>query len=380
MLKKLTIFFIFMMIFGEAFGITIIGTSYRLLFLFLSFSTLLLYILFNKMKYTKCDILPFYLSAFSLIFTLLSFPFWSGTHNIYSYVGIPVAFIVYFIDFKFANKLVKYILLLTLILGCVEFFTKKYLFINEINGIEFNEKMMGGTSGVFRAKVIFYGPTVLGMFVSAAYLLNYKKFSFLIIAIITSFFANARLGVILLAVPLLSILLKENYRRYLMITIIIFIVIIAYSLTNSSESIERLLDVNKEGSQDARIFYWISGIMQFINYPITNILFGNNGLFTSIYENNPESGWICLLTDNGIVGFLFYLLPLVYCLFKFFIRKEYFLSLIVLIFIAFNFAITYHLSGTGNLMYWLIMFELLNKAKFGYSKLELSTISSNALK
>ena len=25
-------------------------------------------------------------------------------------------------------------------------------------------------------------------------------------------------------------------------------------------------------------------------------------MFYELYDNNPESGWICLLTDNGIVG------------------------------------------------------------------------------
>jgi len=134
------------------------------------------------------------------------------------------------------------------------------------------------------------------------------------------------------------------------------------------------MSVGESGSQSARIDFWLSGLNLFFNYSLPYLFFGDNGLFYELYDNNPESGWICLLTDNGIVGFLFYLIPLVYCFFRFLGQKEYFLTLIVLVFAAFNFAITFHLSGTGNLMYWLIMFEFLNKAVYGYSKLGLNSI------
>ena len=79
---------------------------------------------------------------------------------------------------------------------------------------------------------------------------------------------------------------------------------------------------------------------------------------------------ICLLTDNGVIGFFFYLLPLLYCLHRFLINRKWYNLMLTLLFIVFNFTITGHLSGTGNFMYWLVVFELFNKAKYGCGKLD----------
>ncbi|MEG0796743.1 MAG: O-antigen ligase family protein [Odoribacter sp.] len=363
-LGKIVIISIFILIFGEAYGITLIGSLYRPLFTSISIALLLCYFIINGVHYTKLDIIPFRLVLCSIILLAISLPFWSGTHNMYSYYGIVVAFLVYMIDFKYANKLIIYLVYLTLILSGYEFFTHHYLFFNELNGIEFNEQIFGGSIGVFRAKGLLYGPTILGMFVAGAYLLNYKKIDVLLIAIVASFFANARLGIVLLLVPLCLFVLKKENRKYILLVIIVFAIIIIYSLNNASIAIDRLISVGDEGSQDARIYYWTQGIIQYMNYPLKNLIFGNNGLYYAINENNPESGWICLLTDNGIVGFLFYFIPLIYCLSKFIRNRNFTLIVITLLFITFNFAITFYLSGTGNLLYWLIMFKLINEAKY----------------
>lgn len=373
-LSRLPVFIIFVMIFGEAYGVTIIGNLYRIILGVLGCLSLFIYVIFHKIKYTNLDLLPFLYTLIALFLLLVSIFFWSGTHNIYSYLGLVVALLVYVIDFDFSNKLIRFLLILTFLLAGIEFLTKQYLFINVVRGIEFDEKLMGGTVGVFRSKGLFYGPTILGMFVAGAYLLNYKKFSYLFLALLSSFFANARLGIVLLSIPLFFMIIKKENRKYFLIIILAFIALITYSLSNSSQSIERLMSVGESGSQSARIDFWLSGLNLFFNYSLPYLFFGDNGLFYELYDNNPESGWICLLTDNGIVGFLFYLIPLVYCFFRFLGQKEYFLTLIVLVFAAFNFAITFHLSGTGNLMYWLIMFEFLNKAVYGYSKLGLNSI------
>jgi len=369
-LSRFPVFIIFLMIFGEAYGVTVIGNLYRIILGVLGCLSLFIYVIFHKIKYTNLDLLPFLYTLIALFLLLVSLFFWSGTHNIYSYLGLVVALLVYVIDFDFSNKLIRFLLILTFLLAGIEFLTKQYLFINVVRGIEFDEKLMGGTVGVFRSKGLFYGPTIFGMFVAGAYLLNYKKFSYLFLALLSSFFANARLGIVLLSIPLFFMIIKKENRKYFLI----IIALITYSLSNSSQSIERLMSVGESGSQSARIDFWLSGLNLFFNYSLPYLFFGDNGLFYELYDNNPESGWICLLTDNGIVGFLFYLIPLVYCFFRFLGQKEYFLTLIVLVFAAFNFAITFHLSGTGNLMYWLIMFEFLNKAVYGYSKLGLNSI------
>lgn len=74
---------------------------------------------------------------------------------------------------------------------------------------------------------------------------------------------------------------------------------------HAGTSVERLLALSEGENQNARIYYWTKGINLFLDYPLQSIIFGNNGYYNSIYDNNPESGWICLLTDNGVIGFFF---------------------------------------------------------------------------
>ena len=267
-LSRLPVFIIFVMIFGEAYGVTIIGNLYRIILGVLGCLSLFIYVIFHKIKYTNLDLLPFLYTLIALFLLLVSIFFWSGTHNIYSYLGLVVALLVYVIDFDFSNKLIRFLLILTFLLAGIEFLTKQYLFINVVRGIEFDEKLMGGTVGVFRSKGLFYGPTILGMFVAGAYLLNYKKFSYLFLALLSSFFANARLGIVLLSIPLFFMIIKKENRKYFLIIILAFIALITYSLSNSSQSIERLMSVGESGSQSARIYFWLSGLNLFFYYSL----------------------------------------------------------------------------------------------------------------
>ena len=120
------------------------------------------------------------------------------------------------------------------------------------------------------------------MFVAGAYLLNYKKFSYLFLALLSSFFANARLGIVLLSIPLFFMIIKKENRKYFLIIILAFIALITYSLSNSSQSIERLMSVGESGSQSARIYFWLSGLNLFFYYSLPYLFFGDNGLFRCV--------------------------------------------------------------------------------------------------
>lgn len=373
--KKIIVLSIFLMLFGEAFGETLVGSAYRYLFVSANVVMLAVYLMIGKTKIDRLDRFPVTATVLSWVLLLVSILFWDFYHNIYSYAGIFVAMVAYLLDFKYANKLIVWLVYLSLGLTAFEFFTHKLLFVNTIRGIEFDEYIFGGSLGVFRAKGLFYGPTVLGMFMVTAFLLNSKNVWLLLAAILSCFFANARLGIVLLAVPFLFLLFRRKNLIYLFPAIVLCIFLIGYTYTQSaSVSLERFAALAESGSQSARLYFWEKGIELFSNYPLKYILFGNNGYYSYTYQNNPESGWICLLTDNGITGFLFYLLPLLYCLDKFVKRKEWNSLMLTAILIAFNFAITGHLSGTGNLMYWLVVFELYNKARYGYGKLDKITL------
>lgn len=367
-LKKTIIALIFILLFGEAYGITLIGTSYRYIFSGICIIALIIYnySFLPYLELKKKDKFPLQYTIISYILIAVSYPFWGDTHNIYSYIGISVAFLVYSIDFNTANKIIRFIAVLSLFLASYEYLSQHYLFINKVGGITFSEKFLGGEMGVFRAKGLFYGPTLLGMFMVVAALLNNTKIHYFIIGIIVCFLSNSRTGIVLLFPPLLYLIFKKGYSRHLFFIIIILIIssfFIEQINPQITTSITRISKLAEEGSQTSRIFFWIEGLKTYISYPLPNLLIGNNGYFNSIYKNNPESGWICLLTDNGIIGLMFYLLPLLYCLHIFIRLKEYYYILITIIFILFNTIITAHLSGTGNLLYWLMVFELYNNAK-----------------
>lgn len=372
--KQIIILTVFLMLFGEAYGMSLIGSMYRYIFMALTFILLLFYIIICKqIRITIFDRFPLHYAIASLALLVVSFPFWDYYHNIYTYIGIILAFFVYLLDYNTAHKLIIGIVYLSLILTGYEFFTHKLLFINTINDITFDETYLGGKFGVFRAKGLFFGPTILGMFMVTAFLLNNKNIWILISAIICCFFANSRLGIVLLIIPLLILLFKRQNLKYLWIVAIVAIAIISYSQINAEASIDRLLSLSESGNQSSRIYYWSEGIKTFINYPLKNIIFGNNGYYNSIYNNNPESGWICLLTDTGLIGFFFYLWPVLYCIYRFVKQKMWYYTILTTIFIVFNFTITGHLSGTGNLMYMLVVFEFFNKAKYGCGKLDCDT-------
>lgn len=176
------------MLFGEAYGETLIGSTYRYVFVVLIIVLLCSYLFISGgVQIKPLDKFPFNCAVSSWCLLLISVPFWSYYHNIYSYGGIVVAFIVYLLDFKFVYKLIVGFVFLSLGLTAYEFVTHKLLFVNVLNGVVFDEALFGGNLGVFRAKGLFWGPTVLGMFMITAFILANKNLWLLFSAILSCF-------------------------------------------------------------------------------------------------------------------------------------------------------------------------------------------------
>ena len=91
---------------------------------------------------------------------------------------------------------------------------------------------------------------------------------------------------------------------------------------------------------------------------MNSMIFGDNGYYKLIFGNNPESGWLSLILDNGLIGLIFYLTILLNIMIKSFSRKLRYLTLnsILIFFIMCIF--TFHLSGIGSFMFWFIIFEM----------------------
>ncbi len=71
-LSRLPVFIIFVMIFGEAYGVTIIGNLYRIILGVLGCLSLFIYVIFHKIKYTNLDLLPFLYTLIALFLLLVS--------------------------------------------------------------------------------------------------------------------------------------------------------------------------------------------------------------------------------------------------------------------------------------------------------------------
>ncbi|WP_299900427.1 hypothetical protein [uncultured Aquimarina sp.] len=267
----------------------------------------------------------------------------------------------------------RYFIILTVLLGAYEFLFKEYLFVvyreTYFGFRALDEKLFSGSTNVFRAKVFFEGPLALSQFAIGAAFLFRKHIKVLFLILLISIFANGRLGIIICAgiialyyvkkYNLLTILLKPKY-FFLLIFGLLFSFTVIYLLLDES-SIERFknsFDTSNEGNA-ARITFWINGIKTWLSYDLAHLIFGNNGYYGSIYKNNAENGWITLLVNNGIIGFLYYFIPVLLLSINYLIKASVNFWYIFLLFFC-MFVQTFHLGASANLFYWLIIFSFLN--------------------
>lgn len=370
--NSLCVLAIFVLIYGRGYGETVVDKFSQICAIVIIPLLYLSFLKLRKFCKDKLDKVAFEYAVLSVVLFAISAPMWYSFYNAYSYVGVVLAYIVYLLDCNQFRKLIVYALIACTFLELIEFISEHYFFITSLEDIELDEKLFSG-GGAFRAKGIFKGPLSVGPFAVLTYLLNNKKRWILLLAMVACFLANSRTGIVILSMLFIIQLFGGRIQiKYIIAVIVIGGVIMTVMLSNAvfSSSIERILDVSntESGTNQARMFFWLAGISTYLGYPLSHLVVGNNGFFRSIYENNPESGWICLLTDCGVVGFLFYLTPLIYCLLHFFrkgMKSDFFITIA---FIIMNFVITANLSATSNLVYWIFVFELYNKAKYKVCK------------
>lgn len=326
----------------------------------LFFFLLLLLWLFNLI-YGKSKIngkIQFYITFSALFLTLLSIPIWETGINHFSYTGIVYAFVVYqFFDLEVVKKVITYIVVFSFILALYEYLMGSFIFSNTIirNGVNItiDEKLVGGSSGVFRSKSIFYGPLDFGNFLIMASFFLSKNRNLIIIILLSAFLANTRLA--LLVVFTVLILNHASIKNFLYL-IILMPVLILYLFKSSENiilSIERIYDIfNVANTQNlGRLYYWNSAVDFFQSQDIFQLLLGSNGKFNQIYGNSTESAWLSLLVDNGILGLLFYLTIF------FIVYKKNQIGRINIFLLILCFSIqTFHLGMSTNLLLWLYFF------------------------
>ncbi|WP_157724032.1 hypothetical protein [Winogradskyella sediminis] len=266
----------------------------------------------------------------------------------------------------------KYFIILTLILALYEFLNKQYLFVvfrDTIFGFRpLDEKFFGGYSGIFRSKVYFEGPLALSQFAIGIALIFRNNIKLLYAILVIAIIANGRLGIVICGVILIlyyfkkydlaSILLKP---KNILLIILSFVVAVFLALNMLSEtSLERLAEAfntSNEGNSD-RIGFWIKGFDMYVNYDILHLMFGNNGTFERVHQNNSENGWLTLLLNNGFLGFIYYFIPIILVVVNR-IKHTQIDLLYVILFVGCMFVQTFHLGASANLFYWLIIYSLL---------------------
>lgn len=368
LIEKSYIFIIFLsLVYGSLLANLLNISFFRVSFFLLSFVFIALRFFISSKIKTHKEIL-FY-SLLSIPFLVVSLPFWMSTYSINSYIGLIVAFFVFSFNQNthYFYKLLKITIYLVLIIAIYEYIIKDYIYVEEVI---INDKkwlmdahLFGGKDKVFRAKAIFPGPLTLAQFATGVAFIFHKNTRILLLMFILCFLANARLGLLIvggvLFVKYLPKILSLKINKYFFVGLFVIIIaaIVVFSYYIDEQTLNRLLatfDVENKGNSK-RIDYWMNGINEWWNYDLTHKALGNNGYFRSIYDNNAENGWITLLLENGILGFLYYALPLGIMAILSIIKKSTHVLLILLI--AFSmFVQTYYLGGSTNLLYWFTIF------------------------
>ncbi len=362
--------FFSLFLFGEAYFYSVLSLdilNYIIIF-FLLFS---LFFILKEVNYTSKS--NFQITAIALFLLIISSLFWSSFYNVSSYISVIIAYFAHTLYREQFRKIFIFLLLLNLFLSFYEYFVRQYIFdsylINELTGdsLILDEIFSGGLNKVFRSKGMFYGPLSLGSFAIAICMLFPKNIYVVMSAILISFFANHRLALIATLIFLIFLFFKRARIRNVFPAILIFISFIFFLNFLSTDlmviSFSRILNVFDLSSNEniARIMFWNSAIDVLNSYDINSIIFGDNGRYKFIFGNNPESGWLSIILDNGLIGLIFYSLILFNILIKSFNQRQIYFVLNSILIISIMAIFTFHLSGVGSFMFWFIVLEMNSK-------------------
>lgn len=349
------------------------------LLLFLA-TSLLAFFMMNSVKVNKSI---FTQTFISLVLMSVSIPFWQGYTTLGSYISVIIVFLLMSLDkSKFFEEVLKWTLYISVLIAFGETITGKYLYIVEIvvNGKVFtlDEKLFSGGLDIFRAKGIFEGPLTFAQFTVFMALMFFKSRLIIFIALLGALMTSSRMAIfVIISISMYqyfyfsmkynsghdkakSILISSTI---IILTLALIVIFLATSNSDFSGRLAQTFDSSGSASNNLRYYFWLMAITTFIDYDIMNMLVGNNGYYRGVFSNNAESGWLTLLVDNGILGFLFYFLPCIYILYRALKKKWMGYALFAFVFILVNSTMTFYLSASGNVLYWYLLLKWLEKLK-----------------
>lgn len=349
-------------------------TNFRTIFLGIG----ILFFVLNMVVYPKLKIDNLFLVyiLFSFPLAIISVGFWYSLSGINVYFTVVTFIVIVSSGFKFFLKGLEVLAYILLFLALYEFITKTYIFVvyreTEWGLLPLDPKFYGGLSKIFRAKGLFEGPLALSQFAIALAFIFRSNLRLLIVAVMLSILANGRLGMVITGVLFVlyffnkynvsSWLRNKKFLRIIVISILILCISIFYFF--DEKSIERISNMLKfeDSGNTARLYYWEKAITTFFDYNFLNSLFGNSGYFRNLIGNSAENGWLMLLLDNGILGFLFYFIPLLVIIslgLKYQKRQVLYVSILFFAMIV----QTFNLGVSASLLYWVIIYSLYLEVK-----------------
>jgi hypothetical protein len=305
-----------------------------------------------------------------LIVAGISCWFWYSLAEINVYFTLVTLSLVIISGFEFFKKGLKWLILIILIIALYEYITKTYLFIvyrnTEWGLLPMDPKFFGGYAKIIRAKGLFEGPLALAQFAIGCALIFRKDLKILILTFLLAILANGRLGIIICAsvlifhfiekYSLLKFLFSAKGLKFLLLGFVSLILAFNYFVTEKSiKRFKDIFDTTGDTGNSARLDYWAQAVDVYWNYDIIHKIFGDSGLYRHITGNSAENGWLMLLLNNGLLGFLYYFIPIV-LIFVMSITKKTGHYLFVLLIIFAMFIQTFHLGASANLLYWVIIY------------------------
>lgn len=311
--------------------------------------------------------LPVLFSVVALFILFLMGQFFWATNTSSFVVAAPMAIFLLLKNSK--KEYVEYVLFLFLLavvfIAAVEKFNGQYLYVASTaisGGVELDEKLFSGASDFLRAKSIFLGPLSLSAFlIGTSFVLRENRLA-LTLCMIGVIFAVSRSGIFLvLYVAVVMELLRQRKNlmlRSVMVFVLVLLGFIAVAEFNPM-LLERLYDAldfsGGSSTNNARVYYWLSGVKEFSNYALVDMIVGNNGYFREKFGNNAESGWITILLDFGILGLLLYVFPLLCVVFS---RPRLEVLSMVFIIVVANGVFTFCYGVSGCFIYWTAVYLL----------------------
>lgn len=292
------------------------------------------------------------LISWSLCFLVVSSFFWPTFYTVYAYVGLLVP--IWIITFFHKADLYKFLLgfLSLQVLLCLwEYTTQQYIYEGLASrlGSEVILSFREVSGNVIRAKGTFIGPLALSNFALGASFLYFKKNNILLLSIILSLLSNSRLALVVLL--LLFLVLNFSIKKVFRIIFVGTVLTIGALSFLDSNGLLRILEVGNLSANNhvMRLYFMNSGLQHFFNYDIIHQIFGSSGSLLLAIGNNAENGWITLLCEFGVLGFLLYIIPWVFAMSRANSGGRTALLLLFLVMVS----QTFYLSLIGPLVYWL---------------------------